>query len=61
MKVMVLKHGTKSPTVGAFILGVGIAIGVYQFVTAAFNKKLKPAGKNPLGCPHSRVDSFLTR
>jgi cytochrome c oxidase subunit 1 len=34
-------------TVGAFILGVGIAIGVYQFVTAAFNKKLKPAGKNP--------------
>jgi cytochrome c oxidase subunit 1 len=33
--------------VGAFILGVGIAIGVYQFVTAAFNKKLKPAGKNP--------------
>ena len=34
-------------TIGAFILGVGIAIGVYQFVTAAFNKKLKPAGKNP--------------
>ena len=34
-------------TVGAFILGVGIVIGIYQFVSAFFNKKLKPAGNNP--------------
>ena len=34
-------------TIGAFILGVGIAIGVYQFISSFFNKKLKPAGKNP--------------
>lgn len=34
-------------TIGAFILGVGIVIGIYQFVNAFFNKKLKPAGKNP--------------
>jgi cytochrome c oxidase subunit 1 len=34
-------------TIGALILGVGIAIGVYQFFSAFFNKKLKPAGKNP--------------
>ena len=34
-------------TIGAFILGVGIVIGIYQFVTAFFNKKLKPAGKIP--------------
>jgi cytochrome c oxidase subunit 1 len=34
-------------TVGAFILGVGVAIGVYQFISSFFNKKLKPAGKNP--------------
>ena len=26
---------------------MGIAIGVYQFFSAFFNKKLKPAGKNP--------------
>jgi len=34
-------------TIGAFILGVGVLIGIYQFVSAFFNKKLKPAGKNP--------------
>jgi heme/copper-type cytochrome/quinol oxidase subunit 1 len=32
-------------TIGAFILGVGIVIGVYQFFSAFFNKKLKDAGK----------------
>jgi len=34
-------------TIGSFILGVGIAIGVYQFLSSFFNKKLKAAGKNP--------------
>jgi cytochrome c oxidase subunit 1 len=34
-------------TIGAFALGLGIAIGVYQFVSSFFNKNLKPAGKNP--------------
>jgi len=34
-------------TIGAFILGVGIVIGIYQFVNSFFNKKLKSSGKNP--------------
>ena len=34
-------------TIGSFILGVGIFIGVLQFIHSAFSKKLKPAGKNP--------------
>ena len=33
-------------TIGALILGVGIAIGVYQFFSAFFNKKLKPLTSN---------------
>ena len=34
-------------TIGAFILGVGIAIGVIQFIHSFFSKRLKPAGNNP--------------
>jgi len=34
-------------TIAAFVLGVGIAIGIYQFVNSFFDKKLKKAGKNP--------------
>ena len=37
----------QAATIGAFILGVGIVIGIYQFVNSFFNKKLQPAGKNP--------------
>ena len=34
-------------TVGSFILGVGIFIGVVQFIHSFYSKRLKPAGKNP--------------
>ena len=34
-------------TVGSFILGVGVLIGVLQFIHSFYSKKLKPAGKNP--------------
>jgi cytochrome c oxidase subunit 1 len=46
-----LGHGFETwnqiATVGAFVLGTGVAIGVFQFISSFFNKKLKPAGKNP--------------
>jgi cytochrome c oxidase subunit 1 len=34
-------------TIGAFILGTGILIGVIQFMRSFRDKSLKPAGKNP--------------
>ena len=34
-------------TVGSFILGVGVFIGVVQFIHSFYSKRLKPAGKNP--------------
>jgi len=34
-------------TVGSFILGIGVFIGVVQFIHSFYSKKLKPAGKNP--------------
>ena len=36
-------------TVGSFILGVGVFIGVVQFIHSFYSKKLKPAGKKSHG------------
>ena len=46
-KGMVFEAWNQIATVSSFILGVGVFIGVLQFIHSFYSKKLKPAGKNP--------------